>query len=435
MVLRGFKQGLKGGRDEASGDASFFKPNHNKKKPPLEVATGGAGGAGGEGREGAQGAAAGAEQAKDNNNNSKVLVKKRSMASVALSFEDVDVELDEDTLTKQSQNSIFLYSLVITLLYMAMGILMICLMEGWAFVDGFYFIVVTLTTVGYGDINGYGDMTQWGIMLLSLYTLFGILLVGTALGIIAATLLEKQDAALRDAMQTAMDEDHSIMHSPKNRYRLSSVAHSISGVLKSGADTIEKLTSREFRQLLPSFGVLAFMLAMGMVVIHFDDKDLTAVECFYYAVITSTTIGYGDISPGTSTGRIVGSFYLLITVTATGNVLGSIAGSVIERKQRQAMEKILHKRITIDDFAKFDLDGDGRVEKSEFIIQKLILMKLLDPADVRRCEAEFEIMDEDDSGEITLSDLEIFLQKKAEMKALMKTEGGGSAKGSEGGCW
>ena len=63
-------------------------------------------------------------------------------------------------------------------------------------------------------------------------------------------------------------------------------------------------------------------------------------KCLYFAVITSTTIGYGDISPkNTNLGKIFGIFYILFGVTAVGNVLSEIATKVIEKKQREAKEE------------------------------------------------------------------------------------------------
>ena len=97
---------------------------------------------------------------------------------------------------------------------------------------------------------------------------------------------------------------------------------------------------------MPSFGVLLVVLAFGMVLAYCDDNSLTFIECFYFAVITSTTIGYGDISPETDGGKGAGILYLLIGVTAVGNVLSTIAGAIIEVKQKAAMEKVLSKKIT-----------------------------------------------------------------------------------------
>lgn len=86
-------------------------------------------------------------------------------------------------------------------------------------------------------------------------------------------------------------------------------------------------------------------------------------ECFYFSVITVTTIGYGDISPATQGGKVFGVFYVLLACATVAQVLGAIAGSFIEAKQEEARLKVLKKQITMADFAAFDIDGDGQIEK------------------------------------------------------------------------
>jgi voltage-gated potassium channel len=94
------------------------------------------------------------------------------------------------------------------------------------------------------------------------------------------------------------------------------------------------------QKLFPALMSLFLMIILGMLLAWQNDKDLTRAEAFYFAVITSTTIGYGDISPiSSSTTKVVGALYLLVTVTCTGNVLGSIAGYFIDKKRKEAMDK------------------------------------------------------------------------------------------------
>lgn len=138
----------------------------------------------------------------------------------------------------------------------------------------------------------------------------------------------------------------------------------------------------------------------------------TFAQCFYFAVITGTTIGYGDYSFATQWGRGVGCVYVLFSVIALGSVLGDIANHFIEKKQQAALEKILKKKITVEDFKKFDIDGDGRIEKTEFVLKKLMLMDMIKAEDIERCEEEFEAMDADDSGEITMEDLEMYIENR-----------------------
>jgi voltage-gated potassium channel Kch len=43
-------------------------------------------------------------------------------------------------------------------------------------------------------------------------------------------------------------------------------------------------------------------------------ENFSWVDAYYFSVITLTTVGYGDISPQTDTGKIFTTFYILIGV-------------------------------------------------------------------------------------------------------------------------
>ena len=67
------------------------------------------------------------------------------------------------------------------------------LMEGWSWISSFYFCVVTLTTVGYGDLTPTSDATR---LFTALYLLFGAAAALAALGLIGSTYLERRGAKL-----------------------------------------------------------------------------------------------------------------------------------------------------------------------------------------------------------------------------------------------
>lgn len=70
--------------------------------------------------------------------------------------------------------------------------------------------------------------------------------------------------------------------------------------------------------------------------------------------------------------------------------------------------------------SQFDLDGDGQIERTEFIVRKLLLMGILQEDDVARVEEEFDKMDEDGSGEIMMDDLKLYLEKEDEGRRVRK---------------
>jgi hypothetical protein len=77
-------------------------------------------------------------------------------------------------------------------LQMAFGTVIFAALEEWAYVDSFYFCVITLTTVGLGD---FVPSTDLGIECHLIYCLFGLAL----LSLLLTTVVDYQSALLNDA--------------------------------------------------------------------------------------------------------------------------------------------------------------------------------------------------------------------------------------------
>lgn len=61
--------------------------------------------------------------------------------------------------------------LLITTSTIGLGTVMYHLIEGWNWIDSLYFSVITLTTIGYGDL---APTTDFGKIFTILYILFGL---------------------------------------------------------------------------------------------------------------------------------------------------------------------------------------------------------------------------------------------------------------------
>lgn len=68
------------------------------------------------------------------------------------------------------------------------------------------------------------------------------------------------------------------------------------------------LKDDEYRDLLMTTLVI---LGAGAIVYHYLE-GWEWIDCFYFCIITLTTIGYGDFSPQTDGGKIFTIFYILI---------------------------------------------------------------------------------------------------------------------------
>jgi len=60
-------------------------------------------------------------------------------------------------------------------------------------------------------------------------------------------------------------------------------------------------------------GSTLFIVTSGTVFYHFVEK-FPWVDAYYFSVITLATVGYGDLTPTTTVGKIFTTFYILIGV-------------------------------------------------------------------------------------------------------------------------
>ncbi|MEE4252205.1 MAG: ion transporter [Alcanivoracaceae bacterium] len=99
------------------------------------------------------------------------------------------------------------------------------------------------------------------------------------------------------------------------------------------------------------FSVLIIMLIFGslMYVVEGPAHGFTSIPIsIYWAIVTMTTVGYGDISPGTAFGQAIASLAMLtgysIIAIPTGIVTAEISQAMVRRKfERECSHCHLHE--------------------------------------------------------------------------------------------
>jgi len=107
--------------------------------------------------------------------------------------------------------------------------------------------------------------------------------------------------------------------------------------------------------LIPRWTKITLAAVSSLVIIHWFtcvwivihpleaaiDRTEYYIECFYWTVTTLTTVGYGDITPKTSGGRIYTMFVMFLGVGVYGFVIGNISRIFAEsaRYKEQTREK------------------------------------------------------------------------------------------------
>jgi hypothetical protein len=301
-----------------------------------------------------------------------------------------------------------LQTALIFAVYMIISVGLMCYLErDWTNIDGAYFAIATVATVGYGDIKPTSDGSRWVAIFM---IVFGITTVFSAVaGVIAHGLapITKYGRAL---MEKALPRQ---------------------GVDLDGDGGFDFYIPRAApiyyaKNLLPTI-VLFFTIQMASAGIFVAiDPSNTFGKWMYHCIVTSTTVGYGDVPNNTQYGRLWSCFHILISVAMLGEVITNI-GEL--RAQRHDMLQRVRSFMTQVDGPMLDrmieyakklrplvTRDDLGLTELEFILTMMIDLKVVEIDKMTPFVKQFRLFEVD--GDARLSQADVVAAAKMDPKKL-----------------
>jgi len=90
----------------------------------------------------------------------------------------------------------------------------------------------------------------------------------------------------------------------------------------------------ELRALL----LLLLIVLVSGAAFYTQVEGWSVIDALYFSVITMATIGYGDLSPDTTFGKVFTMFYALVSVGIFVSLAAKI-GAILLEKERQKTQK------------------------------------------------------------------------------------------------
>ncbi|XWS30108.1 hypothetical protein CRYUN_Cryun24cG0089800 [Craigia yunnanensis] len=202
-------------------------------------------------------------------------------------------------------------------------------------VDALYFIVVTLCTIGYGDIVPDATFTK---LFTSFFILIGFGFIDILLNGLVTYICDRQESVLL----STVDE---------NRFNTMVQTYMIDKA---------KGRMRIRMKVCLALAVVIGCIAIGTVAVHFLE-NLDWVNSFYFSVTSVTTVGYGDFAFTTVTGRCFAILWLLVSTLAVARAFLYLTELRIDKRNRKIAKWVLQKKLTLGDLVAADLDNDGSI--------------------------------------------------------------------------
>ena len=289
-------------------------------------------------------------------------------------------------------------------------------------IDTTYFVFITILTIGYGDVF---PTTDAGKSYVIVFILVGACLGSVILGYVAEWVLATQERVLeavarrRARMMSAdVSKIRDRLRDPTRRSvgaaeRGESAKTASDARRETANDDVSRETSspdaarvadaNNLPVMKALFTVLFFTTvgALSMMAI----ESLSFTDAFYWAVVTVTTVGYGDVAPRTDAGKLFVCFFATFAVGTVGWAISTIAEVYIKASlTNDANEKLERCRVTPEYLA--EVGGKkGYVTRLDFFKATLVSLGKATNEDLATIDARFGELDVNDDGKLSIEDL------------------------------
>jgi hypothetical protein len=267
--------------------------------------------------------------------------------------------------------------------------------EGWDFLTSAYFTVQVFTTIGYGDIT---PKSVFGRLFTSFFILACLIVISYIINNLVSTVMDAQESCLSSTFEKAreigFDQAHAQEQAAKKRKAL--IQFAATSALFVGFILFGTIFYSNAENCTCSYGVteISNCTDTSYEVCEPTGQLKDFVGAFYFSVVTLTTVGFGDLTTASFPGRIVGLFWMVFGVCVTGTWIGAVQNMVFAN-DTERHETPKHK---LGDtlFEKFDKDGDGKLNKAEYLAYELAQHKFVPMPILQTLMSDFDAMNTQD---------------------------------------
>lgn len=283
--------------------------------------------------------------------------------------------------------------------YLGVGSVIYSSAEDWSSWSSIYFCVITLSTVGYGDMT---PSSNWMKMFTLLFVYGAFFFFATVIGSLVGR-RTGQDDVRYDA---SAEEDGNnwpnvpIEGGPEKPVKINKV------ISKRKQD----IRKRWMTILKPA--VALFILACIATIVFATNEGLSASTAVYFTMVTLCTAGYGDIEIDETSSKVFDVFFVLIGVSLMIYII-LLIGALFSKKMQWRMFRIFTKKgVTMEVIEAIADPKTEKVQRPDFLAYLLVHSGKVKAIDINKVNGLFDKIDENNKGTVDVNDLRTYMKDK-----------------------
>ena len=287
----------------------------------------------------------------------------------------------------------------------------------WSLSKSIWFTIITISTVGFGDII---PLTQTGLIINCITITISTILFSLIFGYLINYLINYNDHKTKREKiknniyhlkrlpsvesQQFHDDDHDEIWSDIYQNNL----------ILNGMKMRQKKLIKTF---LKSLILLIFLIFIGSMYFYYfenENNTISYIKCLHFIFVIMSSVGYELIQNEISLlGEIIVIIYIFIGIITLTTFTTLITDYLRNESRDNQIMKILNNTFILNenDLYKFDIDGDGKITKFEFLCIMLLITNETSYKFIKKILKKFNELDKDNNGIISIPDLQTCITK------------------------
>jgi voltage-gated potassium channel len=99
---------------------------------------------------------------------------------------------------------------------------------------------------------------------------------------------------------------------------------------------------KKLRDVFIITGILLFILILNILLVYFEKKAgdtgiTTLGSAFWFMIVTLTTVGYGDLTPASTAGKIIGYIYVFSSLGVLGYLFSTVSNKIYKMMEEKKL--------------------------------------------------------------------------------------------------